>query len=491
VHVYDSAGTYQVCLVTSSPTGCSDTFCSTVHISTTNNCNANFGFQINDSLVSFFDNSTGSNLNYHWSFGDSSFSTLKNPTHVYDNPGNYNVCLEVTDNQGCSDILCQTIYVGFQNCDAGFNYQATANTVHFQNTSQGTYNIISWDFGDGSGSHASNPVHTYASNGHYQVCLTVEDSNTACIDTYCDTVVVSGSGSQKYAIAGQIYAGGTVAYHAYAILYHDSAGALVPVDTQPVDSSYYYFAHVDSGTYYVVGALDSTSPHYSQYMPTYHDSANYWQNATAITVGPDYFSGHIYLQPSMPLQGNGYVSGNVTEGSGKTWGAGDPLPGVTVYLRNSQGVPAKHDQTAPQGTFAFENVPEGFYTLYVEIPGHECEPFAVTINTAADTVGNINFQVKDNRVITGLQPQPDAPLSSVEIYPNPFDEHLRIHLGSDLRGTVQLRIFDINGRLVQHRELRVPQQLQIPTGGWPEGLYFIEIQSQQMNRKVKKALKMR
>lgn len=53
--------------------------------------------------VQFFDNSTDSNgsiVEWWWDFGDGSTSTEKNPKHVYQNVGNYNVKLVVTDNDG-------------------------------------------------------------------------------------------------------------------------------------------------------------------------------------------------------------------------------------------------------------------------------------------------------------------------------------------------------------------------------------------------------
>jgi len=54
--------------------------------------------------VQFFDNSAdpnGSIVEWLWDFGDgSSTSTEKNPTHVYQTPGTYNVKLIVTDNDG-------------------------------------------------------------------------------------------------------------------------------------------------------------------------------------------------------------------------------------------------------------------------------------------------------------------------------------------------------------------------------------------------------
>lgn len=72
---------------------------------------------------------------------------------------------------------------------AGYGYWSLGNTVNFNELSTGgspmTY---SWDFGDGTTSTASDPIHTYVSGGSYTVVLTV--SNACGSDTYKDYALV-------------------------------------------------------------------------------------------------------------------------------------------------------------------------------------------------------------------------------------------------------------------------------------------------------------
>ncbi len=44
---------------------------------------------------------SGQFLNYRWSFGDDSISYAQYPSHTYATPGQYNVCLRVTNLSGC------------------------------------------------------------------------------------------------------------------------------------------------------------------------------------------------------------------------------------------------------------------------------------------------------------------------------------------------------------------------------------------------------
>jgi len=118
------------------------------------NCEADFAWDTAyaGSPVQFTDLSTsgiGSIVSWDWLFGDGSVSYAQNPTHVYTNPGTYNVCLTITS-QGmgmyCIDTACYTIVVlpatqqyqlggnvfaGIYQLDLGFAYayESVAGTI--------------------------------------------------------------------------------------------------------------------------------------------------------------------------------------------------------------------------------------------------------------------------------------------------------------------------------------------------------------------------
>jgi hypothetical protein len=68
-----------------------------------------FSYLDNDETVSFSTASIGDGAHF-WDFGDGNTSTLENPVHVYSASGDYNVCLEITNECGV-DVSCEMISI--------------------------------------------------------------------------------------------------------------------------------------------------------------------------------------------------------------------------------------------------------------------------------------------------------------------------------------------------------------------------------------------
>jgi PKD repeat protein len=130
---------------------------------------------------------------YSWDFGDKTFSSEQNPSHIYNIPGNYIVKLIVTNIAGQSSH--NGLITVYQNPTAVFSAYPTdvinnSQVVVFTNFS---YYGVSWlwNFGDGNTSVEESPWHKYESEGIYRVTLTVT-SKDGCTDSvmYKSPVVV-------------------------------------------------------------------------------------------------------------------------------------------------------------------------------------------------------------------------------------------------------------------------------------------------------------
>ncbi|MES1219597.1 MAG: PKD domain-containing protein, partial [Bacteroidota bacterium] len=120
---------------------------------------------------------------YKWLFGDSTSSTLQNPSHTYLKNGAYTVTLIVTNSNGCSDTLQQKDYVNAIPAEVQIqNLPVTGCAPVIFSPSYIVKSVIpiisyAWDFGDGSTSTANNPTHVYNTPGTYSVSLTYTTSD--------------------------------------------------------------------------------------------------------------------------------------------------------------------------------------------------------------------------------------------------------------------------------------------------------------------------
>ncbi|MEO7312020.1 MAG: PKD domain-containing protein [Chitinophagaceae bacterium] len=133
---------------------------------------------------------------WKWDFGDGLTSNLQNPNHLYSNFGDYYVALYVENTNGCGTYLNKPAFAKIgDTVKADFDttmqpYCKLPKTVSFLNASAGsgtfTYN---WDFGDGTFSTQTNPVHSYTNFGNYTVKLTAT-SSYGCSNTVVKTNLV-------------------------------------------------------------------------------------------------------------------------------------------------------------------------------------------------------------------------------------------------------------------------------------------------------------
>ncbi len=126
-HSYPAGISPLVSLTAVSSQGCSETVIKPAGISTQPEVRPAFG--IDQAIicnapasVQFTNSSTGPGvLDYQWDFGDATASTLRNPSHVYNTEGNFNVTLTVRSSVGCTQTLTRTAYVKVGGLTANFS----------------------------------------------------------------------------------------------------------------------------------------------------------------------------------------------------------------------------------------------------------------------------------------------------------------------------------------------------------------------------------
>ena len=113
---YNVIGDYEVSLYAETDIGCKDSIIKTITIF--ENPTANFSYNpyaistLNPE-INFINSSTNGNL-YLWDFGDSIYSGIESPSHIYYDPGVYDVMLTIEDVNECIDSITKYIVMYYE-----------------------------------------------------------------------------------------------------------------------------------------------------------------------------------------------------------------------------------------------------------------------------------------------------------------------------------------------------------------------------------------
>ena len=229
-HTYSQNRIYEVLLVVYSENG-SDTTSRFVYINVPETpiepvaCQSAFSYSIyadssNGSLVidyytiTFHDMSSSPNeiTGWLWEFGDGNTSTEQYPEHTYSTEGEYEVKLTIYSEDCESSVInpmpihenswnnneevpaCQASFVHGISIDSiAMEPVVDFKTVSFFDISTSHSEITNWlwNFGDGSTSTEQNPIHTYSSEGDYEVELTIYSDD--CENSTMNVIIIDES----------------------------------------------------------------------------------------------------------------------------------------------------------------------------------------------------------------------------------------------------------------------------------------------------------
>jgi PKD repeat protein len=169
---------------------------------------------------------------YTWDFGDGTAAAItKDAAHTYGAASTYPVHLTVTDNDGATSDLTQSVLVhapANMAPTAAFTVSCAGLACSFTGVGSdgdGTVAGFQWDFGDGVQAATQNPTHAYASAGTYAIELTVTDDGGA-----------TGHLSQEVTVTGQEASEPTASFAGSCVI-TGSYGRIVFVDCTFTDQS--------------------------------------------------------------------------------------------------------------------------------------------------------------------------------------------------------------------------------------------------------------
>ncbi len=202
-NLYTTTGVYDVQLIVTSDSACSDTVVHQVDVN---------AYPVTDFRlvplegcaplsVEFFDLSTieaGETVNtFNWIFSDGGSSVEQNPVHIFGTDGLFSATLTATSADGCSTTKDSIdIITVFPKPNAAFTYDPQPANIFdkhitFTDLSSGA-NQWDWDFGDFTSDVIPSPVHEYPDSGHYLVTQIVTNQ-FGCQDTVEHLIIIESA----------------------------------------------------------------------------------------------------------------------------------------------------------------------------------------------------------------------------------------------------------------------------------------------------------
>ena len=311
-----------------------------------------------------------------------------------------------------------------------------------------------------------------------------------------DTVIVTWTDADISGIVQTSAAQPLAGQKVYLIRYDSVAQTLYAADSSITDpTGAYFFCGVIDSVVFLKAAPDSAA--YPLELPTYADTALFWSQAIAFHPFASLPIFHNFAtRPGANPGGPGFIGGLITQGANKVAAVGDPIPGLTVVLREAvSGTAYAVTRTDANGYFRFNNLPLGDYEIVPDKPAVSITNVPqVSLTAAIPSRDSLDFRLNSTflelLVASAIQ-TPRAPAWSLS--PNPFSSEARLQLDLPAAALVEWRVLDLLGQVV---EGGAPAQL-LPAGKhrWrvaqdlAPGLYFVEIkvEGQTFVQKVLKA----
>lgn len=339
-----------------------------------------------------------------------------------------------------------------------------------------------WSGAGGLSGTTANVGHIYPGPGSYPWEVIVSNGSFLN-DTIRDTVVVAPA-----EITGTIQTStlAPLANQKVYLIRHDaSLSALYAEDSTFTDAfGNYFFCGISLDTMYIKAAPDSAT--YPTEMPTYADTAIFWNNAEMVLAANFPAVKSFQTRFGSNPGGPGFLGGLISQGANKRQAPGDPMPGVRVFLYSTtldQFV--GETESDANGYFSFASIPLGDYEVSVDVAGvdHIIVP-SVLLDAATPVQDSLDFRLHTTYfelvLPTAVSGSGLAGLN-LEVFPNPSSDMTQLTLDLPETGEVRLEVYDFTGKMV-HR--LVHGQLTAGKHQWTlddkvlqTGLYFVKLQS--------------
>jgi hypothetical protein len=269
--------------------------------------------------------------------------------------------------------------------------------------------------------------------------------------------IISGSVTAK--ISGVVNSGWV-----YLVRYDTVLKRQHVIDSVTISNGHYSFNNSTAGPFLVFAQANKIT--YPKVVKTYSPKAAMWDSA-AVILAPcgSIDTANIQMQEFNALAGIGSLTGLIVKGSGYvsryiggsnpgTHKPGDPIPGLDVNLEQRPGGIIYHTLTDSTGNYHFSGVPNGQYSVLVDIPGlGMVSQYTRTISATNPKFTNLNYLVDsahirpDSAIAQGII-QNTRPEPALRLSPNPFKDQLTVQYTLNEASDVTMELFNILGERI-------------------------------------------
>ncbi len=322
-------------------------------------------------------------------------------------------------------------------------------------------------------------------------------SVTACGTTSTATYTVTVTAFTG--ISGNVYFRSSAYYgnvKVWLINYNPSTHILSAIDSQSIycagaSSVAYSFNGLSTDSFRVKAAVtDSMLLGGTGYIPTYHDSAFYWYNASSInhTSGTPDVNKNIYMDYGTTTSGTGFIGGDVTTGANRGTSTTYAV-GMIVYLTDATGKEITSTYTNSTGNYSFSSLPMGTYRVHPEAINYRTTEYtAINLTSAHPSLNAANFvQHTLSKTITPTLVavnNVNANNNSIIAFPNPTSGKLNLNWSVASNETATIVIADITGREVYKSNVDLNAgngSYSIDLSNINNGLYVMSVKSASIN----------
>jgi hypothetical protein len=262
--------------------------------------------------------------------------------------------------------------------------------------------------------------------------------------------------------------------------------------TQVDASGNYQFDSIPYGEYRIACRPDLNT--YVNAMTTYVGDTTDWINCQTIITSGNSIGNDINLIYHNSQIGAGSISGSLFRDYSFSKGSGDPIPGIDIIIEKTpSGAVNNSNGSNSGGGFSFNNLNDGDYTIFVDIPGLNMNGSYNFTISGGTTVSGLDFKVGFDSIhpvgtITTIQPIA-INKGLVSAYPNPFSTNTTIELEMIESSNVEINIFNLLGKrmvgLVNEKLNTGIHTFNFSAASYAKGIYIAKIKIDDKEQVIK------